>query len=265
VAEAVQFHKFIRGDIVSGMASITLPLFSIIGIVIYNRRTKKGLAIAPRTLIIFTIVTFAAGMVQTRLMSFACCLAIPLAAYVLATSMDWADKFESMIKRLAIRMGFIVVFAPITIPLLFVPFVESDAVQTPDEQNELTCISQPTLNTLTSLPIGLAITQIDLGASILLHTELSVTSAPYHRNTDGNVTAFDMFIEDEATAKSAVARNNTDYVIACSDMAETRMLVKRFPDGMLAKLKAGETPEWLEKIELEGSGDLLVYRVIAEN
>jgi hypothetical protein len=264
VSEAVQFHTFIRGDIVSGMASITLPIFSLIGIVIYHSRTKNGLAIAPRSLLIFTIVTFAAGLVQTRLMAFACCLAIPLSAYVLATSMDWADKFKSMIKRLSIRMGFIVILAPITIPLLFVPFVESDATQTPTEKNELTCVSQPTINTLNSLPKGLAITQIDLGASILYYTDLSVTSAPYHRNTGGNVTAFDMFIEDEATAKSAVERNNADYVIVCADMAETAMLVKNFPDGMLAKLKAGEAPNWLEKIELDHSGDLLVYRVIAE-
>lgn len=178
--------------------------------------------------------------------------------------MDCAEKFKSMFTRLAVQMGFVVIFAPITIPLLFIPFVESDAAQTPAEQNEIICISQPTIASLKSLPKGLAITQIDLGASILLHTDLSVTSAPYHRNTKGNVTAFDMFIEDEATAKSAVDRTNADYVIACSDTSETSLLVKRFPGGMLAKLKAGHTPHWLEKIELEGSGDLLVYRVISD-
>ena len=265
VAEAKKFHDFFREDIVAGTASITLPIMTLIGAFIYHKRTQQGLSLIPRTLIVFMVVTFAAGMIQMRLMSFAGCLAIPLAAYLLATSMDWADRFKSMLGRVFTRLGFIVLMAPVTLPLIMVMFVDSDATETPAEQNELTCISQPTINSLNTLPTGLAVTQIDLGAPILYYTEHSVTSAPYHRNTKGNVTAFDVFIEDEATAKSTVERINADYIIGCSEMNETNLLVTNFPEGILAQLKDGYTPDWLEKLELEDSGDLLVYRVISSN
>ncbi|RZV38706.1 MAG: hypothetical protein EX271_10945, partial [Acidimicrobiales bacterium] len=46
VAEAKIFHEHFRSDVVSGMFRITLPLFSLIGLFIYHRRTKKGLSIA---------------------------------------------------------------------------------------------------------------------------------------------------------------------------------------------------------------------------
>jgi len=265
VAEAKKFHDLFRGDIVAGTTSITLPIMTLIGAFIYHKRTNRGTTLVPRTLIIFTAVTFAGGMIQMRLMSFAGCMAIPLAAYLLATSMDWADKFKTMLGRVLSRLGFIVLMAPVTLPLIMIIFVDSDAAETPAEQNELTCISQPTLISLNALPPGLAITQIDLGAPILYYTEHSVTSAPYHRNTKGNVTAFDMFIEDERTAKSTVERTGADYVIACSEMNETTLLTTNFPEGMLAQLKEDYTPDWLEKLELEDSGDLLVYRVISSN
>ena len=268
VAEAQPFHIFFAKGVTSGMMGITVPLFAIIGFILYHKQTGKGLSIASRTMLLFVVVSFLAGLIQTRLMAFASGLAIPLAAYLLATSMDWAEKFKSMFVRIALRMGFIIALAPIVLPLIVGSFFETEAVQTSAAENstteneKLTCTSQPVLSKLNELPTGLVITLVDLGAPVLHFTKHSVTTAPYHRNTRGFIASFDMFIENEATAKASVDRLNANYVIFCNEMNETENLVDDFPDSMLAKLKSGYVPDWLEKANIESNDDLMVYRIL---
>ena len=272
VSEAGKYHDFLKGDIVGGLAVIMLPIFTLIGYWLYARTEKvKAFAAAPRTILIFMLLTFAAGLVQFRLMSFASSLAIPFAAFLLSYAFEWAGKFKQDGLRILVRLGFIVLLAPLTLPLvasLFVPGndvkisndLESKADGRQNSSKKLSCTSQPILDRLNQLPGGTALTQIDLGAPILKFTNLSVTSAPYHRNTMGNLAALDMFIEDEAAARAAIARTGADYVIACHDMGETNLLIQHAPGGMLARLKDGYVPDWLETLDV-GSDKLMVYKV----
>jgi len=263
VSEAKPFHTFFLRKPVGGMAMMILPVFAFIGYGIYHRQTGEGFSIAPRSVMIFMITALIAGMVQIRLMGYASSFAIPFAAFLLVASFTWAEKFESPLKRAALRLGFVVLLAPITIPLLLGFLVPQIPTPSTDDTDKATCIEQPVLSRLKSLTPGLALTQIDLGAPLLYHAEnLKVTSAPYHRNTDGNLASIDMFFGDEQTAKSAVSKVNADYVIACRDSNETEMIVHTQSKGMLARLSMGYVPSWLEVIELEGAESLLIYRVV---
>jgi hypothetical protein len=271
VAEAGKFHTILARDIVTASAVALFPVFAVFGIIWLHRKTKKTLSIAPRSIFVFLALTFAAGLVQFRLMSFASALAIPFAAYLLIAGVAWAEKFERKWTRRFVRVGIVILLAPITIPLLL-SLITPDKKIEPVEKTEiasdmpkLSCFSQPVLDELNALPTGTALTQIDLGAPILYYTQHGVTSAPYHRNTNGNLAALDMFIEDEATAKAAAVRLNVDYIIACPTSTETKMMLRQGPDGMLAKMIDGYTPDWLEKIKMEKSEKLIVYRVKREN
>ena len=266
VAEAQTFKKFFAKDLISGMMGVTVPLFALIGFIVYHKQTGKGLSIAARSILIFMVVSFLAGLIQTRLMSFASTLAIPLGAYLLASSMDWVEKFKSMGVRLFLRISFIIIMAPVVLPLVVGSIFDKEAAnktaQMDVKDDEGTCYTQPILSKLNNLPNGLILSLVDLGAPILKYTKHSVTTAPYHRNTDGFMVAFDMFIENEAKAKAAAYRIEADYVIYCSRMNETNMLTRDFPEGMLTKLKTGYVPQWLEIIEIEDTEDLMVFRVI---
>lgn len=111
-------------------------------------------------------------------------------------------------------------------------------------------------------PPGIALTQIDMGAAILAHTKkISVTSAPYHRNTHGILAAIDLFMGDDIAAQQAVLRTKADYIIACTSNNEAALYQKLAPEGMMAVLKSGTVPQWLKKLDLDPSGNILVYRV----
>ena len=260
VAEAGNFIKFIMSDLVAGSAAIILPILAILGYIFAARFDGRTLQVTERTLVIFVVMTMLFGLMQTRLMFIATALSIPLAAYLLLRALEWARKFKPKALRLLIRTGLIIALAPVTLPMLLGLAKKSNSSPNTDK-TKTACISQPVLSALHILPKGTALTQIDLGAPILHFTDLSVTSAPYHRNNSGILAALDMFIEDELTAKQAAAKMQVDYVIACTESSETTMMLKYGSTGMLAQLKSGNVPNWLEKVEL-GSGDtLLVFRV----
>ncbi len=260
VSEAGHFKKLFMNDIVAGLAAIIVPILAITGYIFATQNPHKKVALTERTFIIFVALTLSAGFVQTRLMFFATALAIPFATYLIMNTLLWAKKFEPKIKMVVIRAGLIIALSPVTLPLLASLFVKTSITQEASRNMPL-CTSQPMLNKLNDLPKGTALTQIDLGAPILNFTDLSVTSAPYHRNASGILAALDMFIEDEATAKLAIINMKANYVIACAEGNETEMMLKYGQHGMLAQLKAGITPTWLEKVDIGSEGILLVYRV----
>ncbi len=261
VAEAGNFLQFFRVDMATSIGALILPILAIFGYVFVGRRENNLLGLPHRTLILFVILSLLAGMLQARLLFFATAFSIPLATLLLVSTLKWAGRFKPAPVRLLVQSALIVSMAPITIPLIMGATIKQDAeIDTTDSNRP--CISQPVLSALNSLPIGTALTQIDLGAPVLHFTKLSVTSAPYHRNASGILSAVDVFIENEAMAKQAVINMKADYVIACRDSNETNLMLKFGPNGMLAKLLADNPPDWLKPIEIKNGHELLIYQVV---
>ncbi len=261
VAEAGNYFQFLQMDYVAGIAAIILPVFAILGYVITARQQKKMLALPHRTLILFVVLSLLAGLFQARLLFLATAVSIPLATFLLVNALQWAGRFKPAPVKFLLSTLLIIAMAPITIPLVLAASAMTD---TPDDNADNTaqsCISQTQLAALNTLPVGTALTQIDLGAPILHFTGLGVTSAPYHRNASGILAALDMFMEDEASAKTAAIAMQADYVIACRIGNETDLMLKYGPNGMLARLRNGDIPDWLEPIEVGRNDQLLVYRV----
>ncbi|MBL4766214.1 MAG: hypothetical protein JKY94_00570 [Rhodobacteraceae bacterium] len=264
VSEAERFHKYFLNELVGGSAMIILPILTLIGFWVYHKKTGLALTLAPRSILIFMALACLAGLVQTRLMTFATSFAIPFCAYLLVYGLERAGTLKSTIVKNAARVGVLVVLAPVTIPLILVAFEDKQDAKADTVKAEqiAQCTSQAVLSKLDTLAPGTALTQIDMGAAILAHTrKLRVTSAPYHRNTHGILAAIDLFMGDEEMARQAVRRTEADYIIACAHNNEAKLYQNYAPDGLMAVLNTGTVPHWLEKLDVDPSGNLLVYRV----
>ncbi len=262
VSEAEHFFAYIAHDIVGGSAMITLPILTCFGYWLYHKETGNGFSLAPRSVIIFMALACMAGFVQTRLMAFTASFAIPFSAYLLICGFEKAGTFKTSMQQNLGRLGFLILLSPITAPLVFSLFTKKEiqAQKTTTEQAQH-CLSQSTLSSLNSLPIGIALTQIDMGAAILAHTKLNVTSAPYHRNSQGILAAIDMFTGTNEEAQTAVKRTQANYVITCKTNSETKLYIHYAPDGMMAKLQSGETPPWLGKLDVGPQEYIMVYKI----
>jgi hypothetical protein len=152
----------------------------------------------------------------------------------------------------------IAMFAIVSVVSGLVPLLAGAAVgggsTTPSAS---TCIEQ--VEHLDQIPPAVIAAPIDLGASILAFTDHSVLAAPYHRNNDGNLAAWNLFLADPAQARDRLAETNASLLVVCPDLNEVDNLLDLAPEGFLASLINGPTPTWLTEIDI-GTTDLRVYR-----
>jgi hypothetical protein len=100
---------------------------------------------------------------------------------------------------------------------------------------------------------------IDLGPAILEETDHYVFAAPYHRNNDGNLAMLKLMLASPPVARQMLSDRKVDYVVICRTAPDRSILV-RAPDGLEAKLARGETPEFLEPIDLGPAAKISAWR-----
>lgn len=128
------------------------------------------------------------------------------------------------------------------------------------ERDASTCRSVSDVASMTQLPKGRVMAPIDLGPLILVDTDHAVFAAPYHRNNDGNVAMLKLMLAPLPTARQILSDRRVDYVVICSTAPE-QDLVKLAPDGLAARLGRGETPDFLERLDLDPTHKISVWRV----
>lgn len=275
VAEAKPFLTFAPSDLVTASALIVLPLLALLSLKFNPNARSAAQQLfhnpASRLLWIGVVMTFLAGLIQLRLMTFVGAFAAPLAALTMCWAVNKADRFEGDVKRAFTRAGAIMLLSPIILPALMMALTQNSQVDEVKSQIVTadgstvalpTCQSPLWLKQLDKLPKGFAITQIDLGAPILVSTQHSVSSAPYHRNEAGNIAALNVFAGSPSKAKAAIDALSPDYIIACKDFPETNLIKTIAPNGLLPRLIKGDVPSWLEPVDMGERYPLLVYRVV---
>ena len=122
------------------------------------------------------------------------------------------------------------------------------------------CPALSEVASLARLPKGRVMAPIDLGPAILVETTHDVFAAPYHRNNDGNTAMLRLMLAPLPTAQQILSDRRVDYVITCGAAADPNF-IKLAPGGLAARLGRGETPDFLEPLDLDPSHKLSGWRV----
>jgi len=113
---------------------------------------------------------------------------------------------------------------------------------------------------LKRLPKGRVMAPLDLGPAILAETDHDVFAGPYHRNNDGNTAFLRLMLAPLPTAQQILSDRRVDYVVTCS-AAPDRNIIKLAPEGLEARLGRGQTPEFLEPIDLGPAAKISAWRL----
>jgi hypothetical protein len=136
-----------------------------------------------------------------------------------------------------------------------------DAIFEPEAIGDLSpCRSLSDVASLKRLPKGRVMAPLDLGPAILAETGHDVFAGPYHRNNDGNTALIKLMLAPLPTAQQILSDRRVDYVITCS-AAPDRNIIKLAPDGLEALLSRGQTPEFLEPIDLGPAAKISAWRL----
>ncbi len=135
-----------------------------------------------------------------------------------------------------------------------------DAIFEPEAVGDLSpCRSLSDVASLKRLPKGRIMAPLDLGPAILAQTSHDVFAGPYHRNNDGNTAFLRLMLAPLPTAKQILSDRRVDYVVTCSAAPDLN-IIKLAPEGLEARLGRGETPEFLEPIDLGPAARISAWR-----
>lgn len=123
------------------------------------------------------------------------------------------------------------------------------------------CYTPSAYAPLRTLDPTVVFSQIDLGPPILAHTDHSILSAPYHRNLQGIEDTLTIFLGSSDDARIRLKEKGAAYVLACPGAEAIAGLGERSPDGFSADMQNNRSPDWLERVELDGLAPLELYRI----
>jgi hypothetical protein len=122
------------------------------------------------------------------------------------------------------------------------------------------CQSLSDVASLKRLPNGRVMAPLDLGPAILAETSHDIFAGPYHRNNDGNSALLKLMLAPLPTARQILSDRHVDYVVTCS-AAPDADIIKLAPQGLEARLSRGETPAFLEPIDLGPAAKISAWHV----
>jgi hypothetical protein len=102
---------------------------------------------------------------------------------------------------------------------------------------------------------------VGFGPYMLAETPHRVLAGPYHRDRDGIVAATEAFTAAPARAREIVQAVRAEYLAFCSISSEFAALVQPGDDTLLAALKRGEPPAWLDPVPDATGSATRVFRV----
>lgn len=115
---------------------------------------------------------------------------------------------------------------------------------------------------LKDLPPGGILAPLDIGPRLLLETRHSVVATGHHRAGPAMRSVIDAFTGSPDQALAIARRDRLDYLAFCPDLAEPSLYATVAPQGLAARLRAGQAPAWLEPVPLPQGSNLQVYRIL---
>jgi hypothetical protein len=194
---------------------------------------------------------------QAKLMPYAAILAVPAIAVAIARLPAVGELSASTVRLLAatfacqhVLFGLGSIIVPTT--------AEAKAKADADLAVPRECLKAESLAPLAALPSGLALAPIDLGPYLVADTSMAAYAGPYHRLGHQIVATNDIFRSSPDDVELRLRQIHVRYVVVCRPGED---VARKMPDGFMADLLAGRTPEYLTPVKLDGATPLKVFRI----
>lgn len=197
-----------------------------------------------------TVMGLAGTLWEVRVATSTQPLALLGGVYVVTAALERARRAGSTLGAV-VALLLVPPFA--TLAWAFVPAGQGDAQAAAELLRGQACRTAGALAPLAALPPGLVFAPIDDGSHLLAMTPHSVVAAPYHRNQIGNRRVLDGFMAPADRAEAIVRASGARYVAICPGEVEISVLSQSAPDGLGARLAAGDVPRWLRPVALAGT------------
>ncbi|MEE9381450.1 MAG: hypothetical protein V3V03_08595 [Hyphomonadaceae bacterium] len=127
-------------------------------------------------------------------------------------------------------------------------FAASAEEQIETDPSGINCRLPDAYLTLADMPSARVFAPIDLGTSILVRTDHTIFSAPYHRNPQSVGYSVRLFMAPPEEARAMLEAVNADYLLYCRGLDQTLAYAEKAPKSLSANLERGVVPAWMQVI-----------------
>jgi hypothetical protein len=246
---------------------VPLPgMLGLVGTLLALRHAPPARREAWLMLLVMQVVTFAVSLTVMRAMGLAHALAVPGTAWLFLTALEGALRHKRRPTR--ILLGFsCVALTPIGAEAVaYTLVVPTNAANEAELSRKwaikFSCNTATALRGLDALGPTTIFAPLDIGPDIVIYTRNRVIATGHHRNRAGMRAVIAAFIADPGDARPIIARSGADYVAFCDGQREVSNYSKANPRGLIAQLRAGQVPGWLEPVAMGRGEAIKVYRLV---
>jgi hypothetical protein len=257
VTEAKSAFALASSEPISLTAHYLVPLIAL-GLCA-RRIAGRRMAVEHSMLAFWMVVAFIIALVQVRGAVFANLLAIPVLAVAIGDARQTLRERPKGKRAVAMFLILPIVLSQMTW-IIVASLLEPAEAATPgqvavvadasrharrDAELRHACRHPAQMAALGAEERGVVSAVSNIGDDILRHTRHRVLSAPYHRNQGGMLTQLHIAAAAPGEARAFLEGAGVTLVVLCPGDPETRMMARRYPEGLYAELLAGRRPGYL--------------------
>jgi hypothetical protein len=257
VSEGLPIWRQPAGDMVG---IIAFPLIGLAGALRSWRGTQAGSLPGGNwaTLILLLLASLAIALLVKRASGVAHLIAIPGAIALIAALAGRSLASPLLPIRLFGTTLACIALTPVASAWLGTAMFANAAA--PARKIAGACDERAALSPLGHLPPSNLLAPLDAGPPLLAFTPHRIVAAGYHRNDAAMAEVIRAFTGDPHLARQIVARRGISYVVVEPGSNEARLYAEMNPAGLMARLRAGRPPAWLEGMPL-GCSNFSIWRV----
>jgi hypothetical protein len=221
--------------------ALSMALAPVAAILFVGREVLVSRRSEYLPLLLGLLVAIGLAVWQVRMVPLTAALAAPIIAVI---ALRLRERFSWEMGRAA---------APVLVVLLLSGIVttffeEATRAETGGSEVVGACVNGRLLEGLRAHGPDLVLAEIDLGPTLLVHTDHSVLASPYHRAFEGVLASYDILVGDIEEAEQRVNAAQVSYVVVCDGTAWAGNWAADNPDGLFSRLLSDNPPDWLAKV-----------------
>jgi hypothetical protein len=259
ISEMQSLGRMLQLEPLSGIATASFPALSVLAVLLVAKEFRRDFGFL--TAAAAFMLASATMVVVSKYYNYTLWLGVPLVAVAMHQVFAWL-KLRSLLGRFVAAL----LATPMTVTLGAITLASAAGSTQGLDINPPTrqaCVRADNYAALARLPAGLMVmNELEWGPYLLAFTPHSVLAAPYHIRLDAAIlTSNAAFALPPALARPVLAGAGVDYVVTCGTHGPVGIPADQIAGSLWGRLKAGEVPDWLERVAEVPEEPFAVYRV----
>lgn len=239
---------------------LALPILALLALWKMQRSDAPLTTAQQFSMAVLVLASLAIAVFVERAGAVSNLIALPAGVWLIRLLLFKARTVENGLQRIAATAGVFMLLVPGHIAFAASHLTGSNATEQAVRLAR-NCALPEHLAALDSIAPAHFMVPTDSGPALLYATHHAATASGHHRNHIAMRNVIRSFASNPEVAHAIINRHKVEYIAYCPGLYGPLVYQRDYPDGLLARLEKGDSPEWLTAVDVEGTQGLKLWRV----